>query len=75
MSDSAFLTRAEVERITLKRRYAAQCRVLDAKGIRYIRAGINGKGEPLVRRDDLEAKAKQRGPRWDRIGGIRQLRT
>lgn len=65
---SAFLDPAEVQRLTGRSRYAAQRRALDSLGIRYIRAAT---GEPLVREGDLDAgqaKARNRGPRWERIG-------
>jgi len=63
-----FLTDAEVVRLTGRRRYAAQRRALDSLGIRYVRAAT---GEPLVRPADLDApkgKARNRGPKWERIG-------
>jgi hypothetical protein len=73
-----FLTPEEVKRLTRgKVRYSAQCRALDAMGIRYIRAGAHKDGEPLVRRDALDAggkPAQRRGHRWDRIGSVRQIR-
>ena len=78
MTVDAFLTVDELERLTGKRRPSAQARVLVAKGIPFRRAGINEDGEPLVRWSDLDAKGKpaqRRGHRWDRIGGVRQLRT
>jgi len=78
MSDDRLLTREEIRRITDGRvRYGAQAKVLQAKGIPFTRAGKNNDGEPLVWRSALDAdgKPKQRsGHRWDRIGGVRQLR-
>ena len=65
---SAFLSAEDVRRITGKKRYSAQRRVLDARHIRYTQAE---NGEPLVRESDLDAKegpARNRGPNWDRIG-------
>ncbi len=69
-----FLSRAEVERLSGKRRFSAQRRALDALKIPYTRAAT---GEPLVRADALDAKPKagqRQGHRWDRIGSVRQLR-
>jgi Domain of unknown function (DUF4224) len=68
-----FLTPEDLERLTGKRRFSAQRRVLDALGIRYVRAAT---GEPLVRADALDAKAagKPTGHRWDMIGSVRNLR-
>lgn len=65
---SAFLTADDVERLTRRIRYSAQRRVLDAMGIRYLKAA---NGEPLVRADALDADARparNSGPRWERIG-------
>ena len=69
-----FLTVDEVHRLTGKRRHKAQARTLSALGIRFILAAT---GEPLVRQADLDEHGKpaqRRGPRWDRIGSVRQLR-
>jgi hypothetical protein len=76
---SAFLNRADIERLTERQRYGAQCKVLDARGIRYTRAGANRDGEPLVRPEDVDAEGKPAhrppsGPRWDAIGSVRQLK-
>lgn len=63
-----FLAPADLARLTGRRRYAAQRRALDQLGIPYVRAAT---GEPLVRADDLDGgkpKARNRGPRWERIG-------
>lgn len=77
---SLFLAAEDVQRLTGKVRYGAQCRVLAARGFRFLRAGVNGDGEPLVRRDDVDADGKpaQRsavGHRWDRIASVRQLKA
>ncbi len=62
-----FLPRAEVERLTGRVRFAAMRRVLDALGIRYVRAFT---GEPLVRPEAIDSRqpaARNRGPRWERL--------
>jgi len=77
MSESVFLSAADVERITKKKRWAAQCRVLKEKGYKFTRAGAKNDGEPLVRADGLDADGKPKqslGHRWDRIGNVRQIR-
>jgi Domain of unknown function (DUF4224) len=72
---SAFLSPDELHRVTGKRRYSAQRRVLDQMKIAY-RAAASG--EPLVRADTLDADGKPQPraePRWDKIGApIRNLR-
>ena len=69
------LTRPELERLTGRVRYSAQRRALKRLRIPYTEAAT---GEPLVRADALDGKAKpaQRpsGHRWERIGSIRNLR-
>lgn len=65
---SAFLTAEDVLRLTGRKRYTAQRRVLAQMGIHYIPAA---NGEPLVRAAALDAapqSGRNRGPRWDRIG-------
>jgi hypothetical protein len=64
---SAFLTAADVFRLTGRRRFKAQREALDRLGIRYT---TSAKGEPLVRPDALDgAKRPARNrARWDRIG-------
>jgi len=73
------LTAEEIKRITRgKVRWSAQCRALDKKGIRYMRAGANNDGEPLVWQSAVDAEGKPKQPaghRWDRIGSVRQLRN
>jgi hypothetical protein len=70
-----FLPAADVERLTGKKRWSAQCRALAEAGIRFRRAGANKDGEPLVLVSDLDAKGKpaQRGHRWDMIASVRNL--
>lgn len=70
---AAWLTAAEVERLTGRKRWTAQRRQLKALGIKHI---IAATGEPLVRASDLDADGKpaQRGHRWDMIGSVRQIR-
>lgn len=65
---SAFLTREDVARLTKRTRYTAQRRVLSRLGYQY---DVAADGEPLVRTSALDAapkKARNAGPRWDRIG-------
>lgn len=72
-----FLTPDDVQRLTGKKRFSAQRRVLDARKIRYTLGGKSGE-EPLVRESDLDADGKpahRRGHRWDRIASIRQLKA
>lgn len=62
-----YVPAAVVERITKRTRYAAQRRQLDRLGIPYREAAD---GEPLVREADLDVasgRARNRGPRWDRM--------
>lgn len=62
-----FLTAADVERLTGKVRFSAQRRALDRLGVRY---KVADTGEPLVLVDALDSpgtKARNVGPRWDRI--------
>jgi len=69
------LTAEELQRLTGATRYSAQRRELDRRKIRYLTARS---GEPLVRWSALDASGKpaqRSGPRWDRIGSVRQLRT
>lgn len=75
MSDR-LCTPEEIYRVTRRTRYKAQCRRLTALGYRYKCAS---NGEPLLPFSALEVSGKvaQRqtsGPRWDRIGSVRQLR-
>lgn len=66
-----FLTADELKRLTGKSRYSAQRKVLDERRIRYVQAES---GEPLVRPDDLDGagpRARNRGPRWDRLKSAR----
>jgi hypothetical protein len=65
---TGWLSSADIERLTGKVRYTAQRRALDLLGIRYTTALT---GEPLVRLEALDSpasKARNVGPRWDRIG-------
>ena len=68
MSGECFLTREAVWRLTKRKQFAAQRRALDRLGIRYTAASD---GEPLVRADydldDGRRRARNLGPRWDRI--------
>lgn len=59
-----FLTRADVERLTGKKRFSAQRRALAELGIRYTTAAT---GEPLVRPEALDKKTRSREPRWEMI--------
>lgn len=62
-----FLPRADLIRLTGRKRFSAQRRALDALGIRYTLAAT---GEPLVREDQIASPGtggKQRGPNWSRI--------
>lgn len=62
-----FLTPAEVQRLTGRKRFAAQRRALDRLRITYTVAAT---GEPLVRPaalDGTAGRAQSRGPRWDRL--------
>jgi hypothetical protein len=64
---SGFLPREDVARLTKRQRYAAQRRVLQRMGIPFREAAD---GEPLVLLDALDgkaSKARNRGPRWERI--------
>lgn len=63
-----WLPTADVRRLTGRHRFAAMRRELDRRGIRY---DLGADGEPLVRvgaLDGTPAKARNSGPRWDRIG-------
>ena len=63
-----FLPAEDVQRITKRTRYSAQRRALARMGYAYT---VAANGEPLVRWDALDAatkKARNAGPRWDRIG-------
>jgi hypothetical protein len=76
VSEPAFLTAAEVEQLTQRRRYSAQRRALDAMQVRYARAP---NGQPIVRRTALDVAGKPAhrpasGPRWDRIASVKNLR-
>ena len=62
-----FLPTETIVRLTGRKRFTAQRKVLDGLGIRYI---VSGKGEPLVREEALDGKAparRNRGPNWDRL--------
>lgn len=65
-----WLTPAEVEDLTAKVRWTAQCRALAAMGVPFT---PNAVGRPLVERAAIcsaTAKAKaKRGPNWDAIRG------
>lgn len=72
---SAFLTADELHRLTGKRRYKAQCRMLVVLGVRFTKAAS---GEPIVRVDAVDeagkpAHRRASGPRWDRIGNVAQI--
>lgn len=63
-----WLPLADVRRLTGRYRFAAIRRELDRRGIRYT---LGADGEPLVRADALDGtpqRARNSGPRWDRIG-------
>jgi hypothetical protein len=66
--DSVFLSREDVQRLTGRIYFTPQIKALDQMGIRYM---INGLGEPLVRRSEIEEpKAMQtRSPRFEKIAG------
>lgn len=76
-----WLTAEELHRLTGKTRPSAQRRELDRRRIKYVPASS---GEPLVRLDEafdgsaVQAQSprsgRPAGHRWDRIGGVRQLR-
>ena len=68
-----FLTRADVSRLTGRKRFRAMARALDRIRIRYKLAAT---GEPLVRQDDLDGKPRRANsePNWGRIGSVRTLR-
>ena len=62
-----FLTPDDIVRLTGRSRFSAQRRALESLGIPYVRAAT---GEPLVRAEDLDPtqkRAKNRGPRWERL--------
>lgn len=64
---SVFLSTADLQRLTGKKRFTAQAKALEGLGIRY---QLSGKGEPLVRIDQLDGTpkvARNQGPRWDRL--------
>lgn len=69
-----WLSPDELHRLTGKKRYTAQCRVLTARKIPYKCAAS---GEPLVRSDwdkvDDRGKPAHRGHRWNMIGSVRNL--
>ena len=70
-----WLSAEELYRLTGKIRFTAQRKVLTARKIPFKAASS---GEPLVRRDwDLDASGRpeqRKGPRWDKIGSVRNLR-
>lgn len=74
-----WLTPEEVYALTEKRRWTAQCRVLAARKIRFIRAGAKADGRPLVNRAavDADGKAAHRRDenRWDLIGPKAAIRN
>lgn len=60
-----FLTPDDVQRLTGKKRFSAQRRVLDGLGVPYTTAVT---GEPLVAETAItEGKGKKRTPRWDLV--------
>ncbi len=66
---SAFLSPADLVRLTRRKRPGAQRRRLDELGIRYIPSAA---GEPLVRPEWLDERgrpAQRSRHRWDLIGG------
>lgn len=68
-----WLTPAELHRLTGKKRYKAQCKVLAERKIPF---KPSAKGEPLVRSDwdQVDAKGKPARPhRWDMIASVRNL--
>lgn len=56
-----FLTAADIERLTEKKRFTAQCRALDRMKISYTRSAS---GAPLVRSDTLDSK-RAKPPKWE----------
>jgi hypothetical protein len=65
-----WLTPAEVEELTDRKRWTAQCRKLAAMGVKFT---PNAVGRPLVERAayaSTPAKSKARkGPNWDALHG------
>jgi hypothetical protein len=66
-----FLSRADIARLTGKRRFSAQRRALDEMGVRYT---IAATGEPLVREAALDRSGisgrNSNIPRWDRLNNV-----
>lgn len=71
---SVWLSPAELHRLTGKKRYTAQRRVLTERKIPFRCAAS---GEPLVRADwdrvDATGKPAHRQHRWDRLASVRNL--
>jgi uncharacterized protein DUF4224 len=69
MADT-WLSPEEVEELTARQRYTAQCRQLAAMGVPF---RPNAIGRPLVARDDVLKPApkarKKPTPNWDAING------
>jgi len=67
-----FLTHAEVERLTGKKRHSAQIRWLRSKGYRL---QVNGLGEPIVAIAEYNRKAiggshkRSEEPNWEVLSG------
>ena len=62
-----FASAEDIIRLTGKKRFSAQRRILDAMKIPYKPSAT---GEPLVLESSLDGKvvmARNRGPRWDQI--------
>lgn len=70
-----FLTAEDLVRLTGRKRFAAQRRVLEALKIPYRLGGKSGT-EPIVREQDLDRKPGlgHRGHRWERLAPVKQLR-
>ena len=70
MSDSTWLTPDEVEELTARKRWSAQCRVLAAMKVPF---RPNAAGRPLVERTAVctskPPAAKPRGPDWSAMRG------
>lgn len=69
---SIWLTAEEVQELTARKRWSAQCRALAAMGVPF---RPNAAGRPLVERAAVEkaarsnAKVSRRGPNWEAING------
>lgn len=69
MTTDTWLTPEEVEQLTARKRWTAQCRALSAMGIKFT---PNLAGRPLVERAAVvttERPRKKSGPNWSAIRG------